>query len=347
MERGSGILTVLFGLVLTCASRLALAAPAAPAPADELAQRQAVRVEVITALTINDFAGIERLAARYRDPRERTSSGLWKLTLFYGSAREYLGMLADCAGDPAPVDALLATWAAAVPDSPTLLLLRTRNQLCVAQDTLQAQGNDPRAWAAYTNLVHRLDRDLEAHRSLAATDPYWLETRLALTDAMLMSSDETRFDGVLAQLATHHPPFYQAWFTAVELLLFRKSGDAGAMIERLSARAADASRADEGDGMYARMWWNAFQLHYDDASFAQAPVDWPRMKRGIADVLARYPDAWNRNFFARLACARGDAAETAALMRGIDAPLRNAWPDAATFAACRDGRAFGATTASL
>ena len=49
----------------------------------ELANRDAIRNWVVTLLEHERFADLERLGAKYRTAKSRTSSGIWKLSLFY------------------------------------------------------------------------------------------------------------------------------------------------------------------------------------------------------------------------------------------------------------------------
>ena len=335
----------LCALLVACSLSIATAsAKSSSPPADEMAQRQAVGEEVQDAMSRQDFKQVEALAARYRDPAERTSSGLWKLTVFYGAAREFLTELAECSGSTAAVDKYLTAWEVAIPQSRTLPLVRARYRLCVAQDALAAANGSPQAWATFANVTFSIQLDLERHKDFAATDPYWFETRLALAEAN--GAKDKDLEPVLAGLRAHRPAFYQGWFTAMDVLRRRDPGNAGPMIARLATRAADASRADEGDGMYARMWWYAFQVEYGDEGVATAPVDWPRMLRGIDDVLERYPAAWNLNNFARYTCLAGQRRKTAELMKRIgNHPMPQAWQSPRLFEACRDGR-FGDTPTS-
>jgi hypothetical protein len=58
------------------------------------------------------------------------------------------------------------------------------------------------------------------------------------------------------------------------------------------------------------------------------------MSRGIDDVLARYPDDWNRNWFANFACEAADWRKGAGIIG--DRPwIPEAWPDRASFDACK------------
>jgi hypothetical protein len=59
------------------------------------------------------------------------------------------------------------------------------------------------------------------------------------------------------------------------------------------------------------------------------------MKKGIDDVLARYPDAWNLNNFARFACLRGDKEKTAELIRRIGPePMMQVWQARRNYERC-------------
>lgn len=61
------------------------------------------------------------------------------------------------------------------------------------------------------------------------------------------------------------------------------------------------------------------------------------MKRGIADVLKRYPDQWNINNFAHFACLAGDRDETAKLTARVTDSIPEAWAnDATLLARCRE-----------
>ena len=59
---------------------------------DELADRAATTSEVAELVRTGEFSRLENMATTYRDSQARTSSGLWKLTLFYSGIRSYLDM---------------------------------------------------------------------------------------------------------------------------------------------------------------------------------------------------------------------------------------------------------------
>jgi hypothetical protein len=47
------------------------------------------------------------------------------------------------------------------------------------------------------------------------------------------------------------------------------------------------TRAIEGRGMYARIYWYVSQMQFGERLFKDTSVAWLKMKRGIDDVLKR------------------------------------------------------------
>src|SRR5712672_2051587 len=60
-----------------------LALPGPSNAATELEEREAVYRAVQIALLNSDFRTLEEMSEKFRQEKSRTSSGLWKLTLFY------------------------------------------------------------------------------------------------------------------------------------------------------------------------------------------------------------------------------------------------------------------------
>ena len=93
---------------------------------DELADREAIRSQVIGLIGAGRFSDLEALSSRYRSSRSRTSSGLWHLTLFYaGVARTFSHRHKEAAYWQNAAD-LTRKWVAAFPNSPTARLAHAR-----------------------------------------------------------------------------------------------------------------------------------------------------------------------------------------------------------------------------
>ncbi len=88
--------------------------------------------------------------------------------------------------------------------------------------------------------------------------------------------------------------------------------------------------------LYARLYWYAAQRAGGIGVFYHHWPDWPSMKAGIHVVIARYPDNWNLNNFARYACAAGDFDESERLIDQIEWPLMEIWEDYKTLHYCHN-----------
>src|ERR1043165_9845458 len=114
------------------------------ARAEELQERAAIDSQVYELLQDEDLAALEAMADSYRQTQARTSSGLWKLTLFYVAVeRSFESESGDWAVQCAKA------WVDRYPQSPTAHLV-------------------------YAGALPDLEKTgiyLEAHKDVAAADP--------------------------------------------------------------------------------------------------------------------------------------------------------------------------------
>jgi len=136
---------------------------------------------------------------------------------------------------------------------------------------------------------------------------------------------EAKFSALLSEALQKEPLYYENYFAAVDYYGPKWGGSAEAL-ESFARRAVEQTKSTEGYGMYARIYWYAWQSQYGDSLFRRSDVDWPTLKKSFRDMLARYPDAWNINNFARFACLAEDKDTTAELIVKINGkPLPEAW----------------------
>ncbi len=89
--------------------------------------------------------------------------------------------------------------------------------------------------------------------------------------------------------------------------------------------------------MCARIYWSATQGDFQCDLFSESLARWPRMKSGFDDIVARYPDDWNLNNYAKFACIAHDKQTTRALLKRIgDNVVPEAWSPAELFQTCKD-----------
>jgi hypothetical protein len=275
----------------------------------ELEERATIPAAVQRAFLMEDFAHLEEVSRSYRAQKSRTSSGLWKLTLFYagiGSAIEQQTRGIEREGAFLKVKDRINKWTRMYPTSPSAhiaLSMASISHGWAHRGGGYASTVKPEAWPLFYEHIAMARQNLERHKAVAATDPRWYE--LMLIVARAQSWDIGQFDALLNEALDREPLFYQTYFLALEYLLPKWHGGTQ-QIEAFAQDAARRTSKSEGKGMYARIYWYASQTQFQNDVFTSSQAMWPRMKDGFEDVVARYPDAWNFNNYAKFACLARD-----------------------------------------
>src|SRR5258706_6022633 len=315
-----------------------LALPGPSNAATELEEREAVHQAVLIALLNSDFRMLEEMSQKFRREKSRTSSGLWKLTLFYagivGAAKKF-ATLAPGSLSFEEFENRTTKWAEQYPSSPaahishSIVLLRHG---WAFRGSRYAHTVKPEAWAPFRKYVQLARNNLEKYRPVAVHDPRWYETMLEI--ARLQDWERDAFDLLVKEALDREPLFYQTYFMALDYLLPKWHGDI-LEIERFAQAATKRTSKEEGAGMYARIYWYASQTQFENDLFRDSMAVWPRMKVGFEDVIAKYPDAWNLNNYAKFACLAQDKPKTRQLLTRIgSATVPDAWEPEPLLAQC-------------
>jgi hypothetical protein len=284
---------------------LPIAAISAHARAEELQDRETIATEVHSLMQAMDFASLDAMAETFRATKARTSSGLWKLTLFYvGVQRAFNRQGGDWA------QRVAQAWTDQYPQSSTTHL--------VYADML------PNAERARTYL--------EAQKNVAAQDPRWYEMMAQIASAQ--GWPRPRFAQMIEEGLDQAPEYYPIYFAAVDYLS-PGSGGSSAEIDGFARTAVKRTKETDGWGLYARIYWYASQAVFGDQLFTASQVDWPDMKKGMDDVLRQYADGWNLANFVRFACLKGDDQKVKELTERMDERAWAVWDDQNYSEGCR------------
>lgn len=295
----------------------------------EIALRAQITETSQLAFIDEDFGKLEQMHREYLGKKSRTPSGLWRLTLFYSGIE---GVLDDARRSPfreqqfATHERRLQRWLKRYPTSPAPLIVHA---LLLGERGWAYRGSgyahavSPEAWEPFYRHIGMSRRYLEEHKAVAAEDPRWYQAMLQTARAE--GWEREAYDKLLDEALKREPLYYQTYFEALENLLPKWHGDAGE-IERFARDAVKRTSAREGRGMYARIYWFASQTEFGNDLFKKSLAAWPQMKAGFEDVLARYPDPWNLNNYAKFACLAADKATAKSLLERIGtAVVREAW----------------------
>ncbi len=294
--------------------------------AGELEDRTSMNVQVLTALQQGNFASLDALADTFQSASERTSSGLWKLQIFNFSFNKAFDWKQTDEAYWRRWDRTITKWINANPNSYTAHLAYARmllNRGWSHRGGGFSNSVTPDKWALFNEYTERARSHLETSKKIAAKDPNWYA--LMITVGYRQSWPETRIASLFQEGLERNPYYQQIYFASLDYFA-PKWGGSAEKIEEFARSAVNRTQAQEGLGMYARLYWYASQTQYGDKLFTNSKVDWPMMKRGMDDVLGKYPDQWNINNFAKLACVKEDPIKTANLLdRIVGKPILEAW----------------------
>ena len=110
------------------------------------------------------------------------------------------------------------------------------------------------------------------------------------------------------------PDYYSIYQMSANYLL-PKWGGSPEIMEAFAQDAIRAAPPREAASIYVRIYWNAFVNEFGDQLISSSRINWPLMKIGIADITAHYPDPYNLNTFAHLACLADDRILVAEMFR--------------------------------
>jgi len=305
--------------------------------ADEMAVREEIINKTWALLEMRDVAGVDRLARTYRDRRERTPSGTFKVAYVYYTIRDFLqdGGRTPCGEQR---QAYVEDWIKAAPQSPTAIIAYAQDfvlQGLCARGPGPADKVDPKVSSIFRNKMQIAAAALQDNKAAGAEDPHWYA--LMEEVAAYQRWDEPKFDALHAEAVSKFGWDYQIYFHAGRYYSPRWGGSVEAF-DRFARRSAEHSRGTDGTGLYARIYWNAMQegdLYHDLKHYSRADLD--LLRTSMRDVADRYPNNWNYNNFAWISCRNEMFAEAKAYLDKItDSPTYPPWPTPAIFEACKD-----------
>ena len=341
-----GLATLVFGLIAAISISVAgvEASRFQPAAAStELAERNSIKQSVRALFEASDYRALERLAGYYRSSGARTPSGIWKLTVLYGAFHDLsAGIGRDDNRGWQRLSTKIAEWQSQVPGQPTPPIVQAialksyawalRPRTIVVE---ASTGSEQRFLAALTNTRVLL----EADKAVTAADPHYYVLRADVGTALGEPPDA--LVALIGEGRSKFPSYFALDMSGLDYFAVGSGDksigpDEARRIEAFAATAAADVSAD-GDERYARLYWHAYAAFYGNDLFTRSMVSWPRMRNGMTEIVTHYPDAWNINNFAYLACLAGDRATTRNLMQRLpDRPLLTAvWQAPPMFAHCR------------
>jgi len=279
------------------------------------------------------FDGIEKHVREWCSSDSRQPDGTPELAAFEADFDSQFRGTRSWEGD----SNALAQWRQQAPDSLAQAFVEAIYWRAYAsQLRLGAIGHMPKeALELYQEQLARGTARLQQVRAQAATCPLWHSLNIAL----LLEGGATRsmvarayLDAV--QVFPHDPQIHLAMARAYS----PRWGGSAAQFDQFARRAVFFTRAVEGGGMYARLYWKEDGSGGDAIQFGERRnlPEWQLVKSGFEDLLQRYPqDLRTRNKFASFACRANDRDTYQKLRHDLGEHIvPELWPEAANVDAC-------------
>lgn len=252
---------------------------------------------------------LDETARRYRVSGERMPEGRWKLAIFYRALAS--------PNDPGRwnqwIDAL-SEWTRREPQS---VAARTALGEAYAAWAWDARGGGwasevaDTGWRIFRERLELARAELEQAVAMEEKCPGAYAALIAVGTAAGMDRGEV--DRLFRDGVNIASGYHSLYFNRAAYLMPRWNGRAGE-VASFAAEAADATAAQEGDGMYARIAWIMAGFGEPD-SFEVIGMDWERIQRGFIDLMEIHPETLRLpNTLCYLAWRAGDR-ETADKLR--------------------------------
>lgn len=316
-------------LVFCFSATMAAAQEAPRPPQGQLLDQIDMNHAVQRAYVQRDFATLTTMAREFRVSKARTTNGGWKLRWFHYALAGPQGYTDHRCPDEAVRFA--EDWIKAFPDEPAAYVMNGSALLqrgwCFRGDGLAAEvtPNGRRLFAEGLTAARKV---LEDNRDIASTDPHYYATMVIISKAD--GTDAARLMKLIEEASKREPLYHQTYIEGAGYFMTNWQGQPGDL--RRFTDYALARTKDEGASIYARIFWN----YYDCNCFHRSDLDWGVLRRGMVDLVDRFPDDWTAGGFARIACREADTRAASVLMSRMQGPDTGiAWSTGDSWQGCR------------
>lgn len=290
-------------------------------------ETKALNDKVLTAFFQKDFSALEAMANEFREKESRLPAGEFKLRQFHFAFRDYFEgdeFLKVSSWEQA--EALCLAWKQAFPKSAAATIVRARlavQQAYGMRGTGYSSTVTERGWEGFAGYLQKARDILEADKGIAAADPGWYVTMIAIARSQQWTYPE--FITLATEAIERFPNFYQIYLNIVYRLEPEWGGSYEA-VETFAQQAAANKKSSEGAAIYARIYADIALTEGIDA-YKKAKIDWSLLKQGFQKIVSDFPDKKNVGIFAKLACLQHDKELTLQLLKQVDIAFDDAWHD--------------------
>lgn len=304
-------------------------------PAEEMVERFRIEDEATAALLGGRFDEIEAVRAAYVRTGETTASGAWKLASYAEGLSSFRRTMPGAGPEADQIRSRVKEWRAAHPQSIAAAVAAARLALADAKSVqwVNARIEPGKGASDFARALQSAKDQLEAVRAAGERDPVWWSTRM-LVELWDVGSEAEFL--AMAERALAVAPDYTELRTVVLSRAQPAEPTFVAAYQRLTDLMLSATKGGQ-DEAYADVFLALADRYGQDTIVSGMKVDWPRMRRGLDAIVARWPSDWNLTAYARFACMAQDRPKTAELMARLgDRLVEQRWYDWRAHGRCRD-----------
>ena len=289
------------------------AAPAATEVVYSFRTFHQARMAVTTAVFNEEYDTPDRMHDEFLQSGQRTTHGL-----FVVEAIQYGWDLQFDSPDTTHVMRSVDKWSRAKPDSRLRKLveaIRWQRQAWVARGGSYASSVPGEGMTLFRERLALATKALAAAEPAGKESPLWYW--VALIVAGSSGQPAAQFDGLFEEAVGRFPHYHTLYYTRMNYLLPQWGGNFEA-VDDFIAKSVERTRSVDGEAFYAWLYVDVARK-FDGDIFTGTRATWPKMKKGFEDMVARYPDNWNKSLFATFACRARDKETTARLLTELGA----------------------------
>ena len=256
----------------------------------------------------DDFKKLERMHEEFVRERLRTNDGRWMAEAVQAGLDG-----AFHAADERLLKTLFERWEKALPES---RLLPVAKAVMWQRLAWRARGNagasqvPGEGMQVFQERLRMAGAALRESEATGKDSPIWYWVALIVAGGSGVPGSE--FDALFNEAVTRYPTYQPLYNTRMNYLLPQWGGSYKA-VDRFVADSVSRTSASEGQSYYALLYVDVATKHPGDF-FGETGVSWPRMKASFDDLLARHPDARNKELYATFACRARDRDTTARIL---------------------------------
>ena len=279
---------------------------------------------------------LEEVLGGYRNSDERTPSGTAKLSIAH---RKFDGAARDEFRNRAIIDYVLKAievWRTATPKSPFAPVFEAQMHKNIAIfSMLSTRFEKEKSWGIDDPGTHleNARKILEAAAEARDLNPHWHALYLEIR-AMQSALVEDLFKYV--EEGSRKFPNYIAQYIAMAEALFDVSKNAARDIEAVAVAAGERGAAEGKNAQYARIYMSLF-FSRGPSVLENLKMNNYRFASGAMELIDKFPDEFNSQRMAAMACAVDDKRTARAMLGPAESrPVLSIWGQPEFYKRCRD-----------